>query len=123
MSMQEKAIQQFHREAPEVAAAFDGLVQALIHSQGLDEKTKQLIIIALRAGRGEAVAIRHHVPVARQLGATRDEIKDAVLLSLMTSGFKDTINCLGAALDAYDENVPAAPRQPVIPEGMEMPKY
>jgi alkylhydroperoxidase/carboxymuconolactone decarboxylase family protein YurZ len=31
----------FQQEAPEIAAAFDGLIQAIRSSKGLDEKTRQ----------------------------------------------------------------------------------
>ena len=39
----------FQREAPEVAAAFNNLIQALVASRGIDQKTKQLIYIAMKA--------------------------------------------------------------------------
>ncbi len=31
----------FQKEAPEVAAAFNGLIQSLVATKGLDQKTKQ----------------------------------------------------------------------------------
>ena len=39
----------FRKEAPEVAAAFNNLIMALVASKGLDQKTKQLIYIAMKA--------------------------------------------------------------------------
>jgi alkylhydroperoxidase/carboxymuconolactone decarboxylase family protein YurZ len=39
----------FQKEAPEVAAAFNNLIMALVASKGLDQKTKQLIYIAMKA--------------------------------------------------------------------------
>jgi alkylhydroperoxidase/carboxymuconolactone decarboxylase family protein YurZ len=33
----------FKEEAPEVAQAFDGLIQSLVQTKGLDPKTKELI--------------------------------------------------------------------------------
>ena len=39
----------FQKEAPEVAAAFNNLIQTLVASRGLDQKTKQLIYIAMKA--------------------------------------------------------------------------
>jgi alkylhydroperoxidase/carboxymuconolactone decarboxylase family protein YurZ len=39
----------FQKEAPEVAKAFDGLIQSLIHTKGLDAKTKQLVYIGIKA--------------------------------------------------------------------------
>ena len=48
----------FQQEAPEVAEAFDGLVQSLIKTKGLDAKTKQLIYIGIKAALGDVEAIR-----------------------------------------------------------------
>ena len=42
----------FQREAPDVAAAFNGLIQSLIASKGIDAKTRQLIYIAMKASVG-----------------------------------------------------------------------
>ena len=96
----------FKNEAPEVARAFDGLIQSLVQSKGLDEKTKHLLYIALKAASGDDTAIPFHVPMAKKLGATRDEIKDAILLTLTVSGLKGVVTCLPKALAAYDEGSP-----------------
>lgn len=58
----------FLKEAPEVAKAFNGLIQSLVSSKGLDEKTKQLIYIAMKAAQGDDVAIKFHVPMAKKTG-------------------------------------------------------
>jgi alkylhydroperoxidase/carboxymuconolactone decarboxylase family protein YurZ len=42
----------FQKEAPEVAAAFNTLIMALVASKGLDQKTKQMIYISMKAGMG-----------------------------------------------------------------------
>jgi len=44
--MNRSSMEVFQKEAPHVAEAFNGLIQSLITSKGLDEKTKQLIYIA-----------------------------------------------------------------------------
>jgi len=97
----------FKNEAPEVAKAFDGLIQSLIQSKGLDAKTKQLIYIGIKAACGDDMAVKFHVPMAKRLGATRDEIKDTILLTLTVSGLKGVITCLPRAMDAYDEELAA----------------
>lgn len=93
----------FREEAPEVAAAFDGLVQALAASPGLDSKTKHLVYIGIKASMGDAVAVKFHAPMAKHFGATRGEVRDAVLITLTTSGLQGVATCLEAALDAYDK--------------------
>ncbi|MES2265112.1 MAG: carboxymuconolactone decarboxylase family protein [Bacteroidota bacterium] len=93
----------FQKEAPEVSAAFDQLVGALKNTNGLDAKTKQLIYIAIKAAHSDATAIYYHVAMAKQLGATRDEIKDAILITLTTCGLAGVASCLPVALRVYDE--------------------
>ncbi|RXK86923.1 carboxymuconolactone decarboxylase family protein [Filimonas effusa] len=98
-------IELFQKEAPAVAEAFDGLVESLKASQGLDGKTKQLVYIGIKAAMGETTAVYFHVQMAKKLGATRDEIKDTILITLTVCGLKGVVNCLPAALEAYDQAV------------------
>ncbi len=75
----------FLKEAPEVAAAFNGLIMSLVASKGLDAKTKQLIYIAMKASMGDEMAVRAHVPMAKAAGATKEEVVDAILMTLTVS--------------------------------------
>jgi len=93
----------FHKEAPDVAKAFDGLIQSLINSKGLDEKTKQLIYIAMKASSGDQTAISFHVLMAKKLGATREEIVDAILMTLTVSGVTGIAACLPTAIEIYNK--------------------
>ncbi|MDR3705000.1 MAG: carboxymuconolactone decarboxylase family protein [Paludibacteraceae bacterium] len=96
------SIETFQKEAPEVAKAFDGLIDALKSTTGLDAKTKQLVYIGIKSALGDATAVYYHVIMAKKLGATRDEIKDTVLITLSVCGLKGVTSCLPTALDAYD---------------------
>jgi alkylhydroperoxidase/carboxymuconolactone decarboxylase family protein YurZ len=93
----------FQKEAPEVAKAFDGLIQALKDTTGLDPKTKQLVYIGIKAALGDTTAIFYHVPMARKLGATREEVKDTILITLSVCGLKGVASCLPLALETYDK--------------------
>ncbi len=95
-------IEIFQKEAPEVSRAFDGLIQALIQTKGLDPKTKQLIYIGMKTALGDPIAVRYHVPMAKKLGATREEIKDTILLSLTVTGLSGVVSILPEALEIYD---------------------
>ena len=92
----------FHKEAPQVAEAFNGLIQSLIASRGLDEKTKQLIYIALKAAQGDETAVKFHVPMARKLGATKAEVVDAILITLTISGIRGVAACLPGAVKEFE---------------------
>jgi alkylhydroperoxidase/carboxymuconolactone decarboxylase family protein YurZ len=44
----------FQKEAPEVAKAFDGLIESLKSTTGLDPKTKQLVYIGIKCNSRRA---------------------------------------------------------------------
>lgn len=92
----------FQEEAPEIAHAFNDFIQVLAGSKGLDGKTKHLIYIAMKAVTGDPSAVFAHVPMAKQQGATREEIKATLLLTLSVVGLKGVNACLGDALEVYD---------------------
>lgn len=94
----------FQNEAPEVASAFNGLIEALKNTTGLDAKTKQLVYIGIKSALGDTTAIYYHVPMAKKLGATRDEIKDTILITLTVCGLKGVASCLPTALETYDKS-------------------
>ena len=94
--------QLFMEEAPEAANAFNGLIGSLQNS-GLDSKTMQLCYIAIKASQGGAAAVTAHVPMAKQAGATWDEIKGAILLTLTVSGVSGVLACLAPAKEAFLE--------------------
>jgi alkylhydroperoxidase/carboxymuconolactone decarboxylase family protein YurZ len=93
----------FQNEAPEVASAFNGLVEALKNTSGLDAKTKQLIYIGIKSAMGDTTAVYFHVQMAKKLGASRDEIKDTILITLTVCGLKGVASCLPLALEVYDK--------------------
>ncbi len=94
----------FQKEAPDVAKAFDGLIDALIKTPGLDAKTKQLVYIGIKSAMGDTTAVYFHVPMAKKLGATREEIRDTILITLSVCGLKGVATCLPPALDIYDKS-------------------
>ena len=101
--MQENPMDVFKREAPEVADAFNGLIMSLVASKGLDPKTKQLIYIAMKASTGDEMAVKAHVPMAIQAGATKEEVVDAILMTLTVSGIKGVVTCLPGAVKAFEK--------------------
>ncbi len=92
----------FKAEAPEVQKAYDGVIQALIATPGLDAKTKQLLYIAMKVVAGDKNAVRFHVPMAKAAGATRDEIKETIVLSLTVIGLKGITEYLPMAMELFD---------------------
>lgn len=91
----------FKNEAPEVAKAFNGLITSLIATKGLDQKTKQLIYIAMKASMGDVMAVKAHIPMAKQSGATKEEVVDAILMTLTVSGIRGVVTCLPEAVKQF----------------------
>ena len=99
----------FQREAPEVARAFNGLIMSIAASKGLDQKTKQLVYIAMKAAKGDVLAVKAHLSMARQAGATREEMIDAILMTLTVSGIRGVVTCLPEVVRFFEGE--AGPRQ------------
>ncbi|NLD57064.1 MAG: carboxymuconolactone decarboxylase family protein [Methanomicrobiales archaeon] len=100
--MQQNPMEVFQKEAPEVGQAFNGLIMSLIGTKGIDQKTKQLIYIAMKASMGDQMAVRAHVPMAKAAGATKEEVVDAILLTLSVSGIRGVATCLPEAVGQFD---------------------
>jgi alkylhydroperoxidase/carboxymuconolactone decarboxylase family protein YurZ len=97
--------QVFMEEAPEAAAAFNGLISAMALPNGLDQKTMQLIYIGIKASQENSSAVAAHVPMAKAAGASREEIKNTILLTLTVCGVSGVLSCLEPALAAYDNSI------------------
>lgn len=95
------AYQKFLTEAPKHAEAWSQMVQGLAAADALDRKTGELAYVAVLAALGRESGIPFHVAMARESGATRDEVISAVLLGLPAAGTIVT-QSLPAALAAFD---------------------
>jgi alkylhydroperoxidase/carboxymuconolactone decarboxylase family protein YurZ len=74
----------------------------LIKTQGLDAKTKQLLYIGMKIVTADFIAVKFHIPMAKKAGASREEIKDTVLLTLTVTGLKGISHCMEEVLNIYD---------------------
>jgi alkylhydroperoxidase/carboxymuconolactone decarboxylase family protein YurZ len=100
---QKNPFQVLIEEGGESYAAFGSLIDALQKvPDGLDAKTWQLVYIGIQASRGDVGSVCGHTGLAKAAGATRGEVKNAILISLMVSGISNALNILGPALAAYD---------------------
>ena len=97
-------LETFTQEAPEIQEAYAGVINALIASNGLDPKTKQLVYIAMKVVTDDKNAVKFHVPMAKNAGASREEIRDVILLSITVNGLKGISNFLTDALNTYDNS-------------------
>ena len=102
MQPQPDPYQVFETELPDLAKAFDRVVQAQIARPGLDAKTKQLINIAIQTANQNPRGVMWHAMMARQHGAARDEVVGAVAMNLHLSGLGAVLDCLPSAVQGYE---------------------
>ena len=95
------AFQTFMSEAPQHAQAWATLVQEFAEASALDKKTQALAYLAVLAALGRESGIPFHVDLARQAGASREEMISAILIGLPAAGHGVT-QVLPTAVAAYD---------------------
>jgi alkylhydroperoxidase/carboxymuconolactone decarboxylase family protein YurZ len=101
--MDKSGYQIFQEESPEIAAAFNKLIETIAKPSVLDGKTKNLLYIAMKIVTDDVGAALIHVSFAKKLGTTREEIRETVLLTLTVVGLKGINTTLANALEAYDK--------------------
>jgi alkylhydroperoxidase/carboxymuconolactone decarboxylase family protein YurZ len=103
VNLDKSGYQIFQEESPEIAAAFNKLIEAVAKPSALDPKTKHLLYIAMKIVTGDQGAALAHVPFAKKLGASREEIRETVLLTITVVGLKGINTTLASALETYDK--------------------
>ncbi|NOY97129.1 MAG: carboxymuconolactone decarboxylase family protein [Chlorobi bacterium] len=96
-------LQLFTEESPEIQKAYAGFIQSLIADDGLDNKAKQLIYIGMKMVADDERAVKMHVPIAKNAGATREEVRTTVLLGLSVIGLKAASKYLPIVLESFDK--------------------
>ncbi len=95
--------QVFMAESGPVGTAYMEAVSKMSEANALDRKTAELAYIAVLSAANMTGGLPFHVLSAKKLGATREEIKSAVLVGLPAVGLA-VIQALPVALQSYDEN-------------------
>ncbi len=96
-------LENFKKEAPEVQKAYQGFISSLIELEGLDGKTKQLIYIGMKIISDDLNAVRMHVPMAKQLGASREEVVSVAMLAVSVIGLKAVSTFLPVIIESYEK--------------------
>jgi AhpD family alkylhydroperoxidase len=91
--------------APQAAASFQSFEKDVYHSsQHIPLQTKELIAVAVAHVTGCPYCIDVHVKKFKELGGTREEIFEAVLVAASTRAGA-ILSHATHALSAYDENM------------------
>jgi 4-carboxymuconolactone decarboxylase len=69
---------------------------------GLDDRTRQLAVVAAFAAQGNLPYLKVHAGYALRLGVTRDELKEVVYLTTVTAGFPRAIDAAQALREVAD---------------------
>lgn len=79
--------QDFRRDFPEIARAYEGLAREC-HAQGpLDARTRRLIKLGIAIGLNSEGGVRSHARRALEEGITPEELHHAVLMAFTTAGY------------------------------------
>lgn len=97
------AFQVFMREAPQHAKAWMTAVQNLGDASILDKKTESLAYLAVLSALCLESGIPFHVGVAKEAGASRNEVISAILVGLPAAG-NVVMRALSVAVQSYDSH-------------------
>ena len=100
-SLASGAFQAFMSEAPEHSRAWSEMVGGLSEASVLDPKTSALAYLAVLASQRLEGGIAFHVQMAKQAGASREEVVSSILIGLPAAGLGVT-QVLPAAIAAYE---------------------
>jgi 4-carboxymuconolactone decarboxylase len=89
----------FQQAYPEVAKAYEQLGRATQEWGPLDKKTRELVKLGVAVGNRHEGAVHSHTRRALDAGATPEEVRHAIVLSLTTIGFPNMIAALTWAED------------------------
>ncbi len=89
---------------PELVEALGNFLQQL--GTHLDGRTRQLIQVALNAAQGARPTLKLHLIEAVRQGATRDEILDALTLTLPMIGLPAVMEAVAFADEVLDQIAP-----------------
>jgi len=90
------------KEFPEISEKYNELVDAQRNLKGLDGKTKQLINIAIQTAIRNPRGVKFHAAMARDVGASRQEVLGAVVMNLHISGLGSVLDSLPAAIEGFE---------------------
>jgi alkylhydroperoxidase/carboxymuconolactone decarboxylase family protein YurZ len=102
MSERPKAHTRFTADYPAVAATYEQLVTAAHDSGPLDDKTRQLVKLALAVGMSHEGAVHARTRRALEAGITPAEIRHVVCLAVTTLGMPRAVAAFTWVNDILD---------------------
>lgn len=94
-------MERLSQEQPEVAGAILSLRGAILKSSPLDQKTANLVAVGIATAMRNNEALAGHLKLAKEAGATREEVVSAILLALPSSGVPAALTALPLAWEYF----------------------
>ena len=93
---------------PETMAGFTSMAQAALQTKALDEKTKEMIALALGVASHCDGCLGYHTKALVRLGATRAEVGEVLAMAIYMGGGPSLMYAADAlrAFDQFNENAP-----------------
>jgi len=97
-----KLYTEFKEEFPEVNDKYNELGKVIHEKSGpIDEKSRWLIKIGISGASGHLRALKTHMIKAQEAGATKEEIKQTLLLLISTVGFPTFMEAYSVYKDTF----------------------
>jgi AhpD family alkylhydroperoxidase len=102
MSKIPKPFTDFTKSYPKIGEAYAQMGHAVHNAGPLDQKTRELIKLAISCGAQKEGAVHSHTRKALDAGCTKEEIRHTVLLLLPTLGMPSMMAALTWVNDIID---------------------
>ena len=88
-------------DKPEVVSAVSNLRNVILQTSTLDQKTNALVGLGIAVALKDQNAISGHIKIAKQAGATEDEVVSTILLAIPSCGAPAALDALPLVWDIY----------------------
>ena len=93
---------ELHNLIPETMAGFSSMAKAAIQTKVIDEKTKEMIALALGVASHCDGCLGYHTKALARLGATREEVAEVLGMAIYMGG-GPSLMYAADALRAFDQ--------------------
>lgn len=104
------AVRDLRGAAPEIMKAFSEMAVAAHHGEALDDKTKELIALAISVATRCSPCIGYHAQGAVKAGASREAVAETLAMAIYM-GAGPSVMYAAEALEAVDQ-MTAKPQKP-----------
>ena len=95
----------FEQASPDFARSFvtEQVFGVLYERKGIDDKTREAVILAILIARGMAKEIEYHVHAALNVGMTRKDIEEIIMVCAYYAGAPHAVGANRASLSVFQE--------------------